>query len=210
MEKLQQLPEAWQACLDLAVEGYNAGSMGIAAVIVDKAGKIVARGRNQLRDDKDSCSSIRMSSVAHAEINALNNLPQEYREDRELTLYTTVEPCPMCLGAVAMSRIRAIKIGCADPHAGSIVMLEHNEYLRGKNIAVEYAGGEVEKLCFLLHYLSIRRDLSHNPGHRIFKALARRYPHYVQAIDAVLERDESLHRGDITTEFLYYASARLG
>ena len=110
---------------------------------------------------------------------------------------------------VAMSRIRAIEIGCADPHAGSIVMLEQNEYLREEHCG-GVCRGEVEKLCFLLHYLSIRRDLSHNPGHRIFKALARRYPHYVQAIDAVLERDESLHRGDITTEFLYYASARLG
>ena len=60
--------------------GYNVGSLGIAAVITDKANRIIAWGRNQLSDNLDSCSSIRMSSVAHAEINALHNLPQAYQE----------------------------------------------------------------------------------------------------------------------------------
>ena len=175
---------------DLAVEGYNAGSMGIAAVIVDKAGNIVL-GAGTSCGTTRILSSIRMSSVAHAEINALNNLPQEYRRSRTDPVHHSGAP-PHVFRAVAMSRIRAIEIGCADPHAGSIVMLEQMNTC-GEEHCGGVCRGEVEKLCFLLHYLP-SGALSHNPGHRIFKALARRYPHYVKAIDAVLERDESLHR----------------
>lgn len=210
MKNLNALPEPWQICLQLALEGYNAGSLGIAAVIVDKTGKVIARGRNQLYDDAESCSAIRMTPVAHAEINAINNLPPEYQDDWGLTLYTTVEPCPMCLGAVAMSKIRSIQVGCADAHAGATILLTQNAYLQQKNIAVNFAGGEVEKLCFVLHYLSLRRCLAHQPGHRLFASLKARYPQYVQIIDAALDLAGDVHGQRMSAEFLEYFSARLG
>ena len=72
----------WEQCIDLALEEYNAGSIGIAAVIIDANGNVVAAGRNQLKDSLVSCSAIRMTSIAHAEINALNNLPWDKRKVR--------------------------------------------------------------------------------------------------------------------------------
>ncbi|HOB09531.1 MAG: nucleoside deaminase [Limnochordia bacterium] len=174
----------WDQCIDLALEAYNAGSMGIAAVIVDAKGDVVAVGRNQLRDGLVSCNSIKMTSIAHAEINAINNIPWEKQKDWELMLYTTVEPCPMCMGAIAMSRIRRVVVGSADPYAGSVRLLEKDDYLKQKGISVEFAQGKVEEICFVLHYLSLRRRLK--PEHPIFRSLQERYPAYVKKMDDLL------------------------
>lgn len=135
----------WNELVRLAVEGYNAGSLGIAAAIADQDGAIMAKGRNQLSDSLDSCNKIKMTSIAHAEMNALNNLPPERQHDRSLTLFTTVEPCPMCLGAVAMSSIRKIVIGSADPYAGSIRLLAKDDYLTKKGISAVFVGEELKK-----------------------------------------------------------------
>lgn len=174
----------WDQCIDLSLEAYNAGSMGIAAVIVDAKGDVVAVGRNQLRDGLVSCNSIKMTSIAHAEINAINNIPWEKQKDWELMLYTTVEPCPMCMGAIAMSRIRRVVVGSADPYAGSVRLLEKDDYLKQKGISVEFAQGKVEEICFVLHYLSLRRRLK--PEHPIFRSLQERYPAYVKKMDDLL------------------------
>ena len=174
----------WDQCIDLALEAYNAGSMGIAAVIVDAKGDVVAVGRNQLRDGLVSCNSIKMTSIAHAEINAINNIPWEKQKDWELMLYTTVEPCPMCMGAIAMSRIRRVVVGSADPYAGSVRLLEKDDYLKQKGISVEFAQGKVEEICFVLHYLALRRRLK--PEHPIFRSLQERYPAYVKKMDDLL------------------------
>ncbi len=174
----------WDQCIDLALEAYNAGSMGIAAVIVDAKGDVVAVGRNQLRDGLVSCNSIKMTSIAHAEINAINNIPWEKQKDWELMLYTTVEPCPMCMGAIAMSRIRRVVVGSADPYAGSVRLLEKDDYLKQKGISVEFAQGKVEEICFVLHYLSLRRRLK--PEHPIFRSLQERFPAYVKKMDDLL------------------------
>lgn len=152
-----QVNRVWEACLELAIEGYNAGSLGIAAVVVDPRGTIVSSGRNQLMDNLESCNAIRMTSIAHAEINAVNNIPAENQQKKGMTLYTTVEPCPMCLGAIVMSRIRKIIIGSADPYAGSTELLQKGEYLKNKGVKVKFESGKIEELFFMLHYLSIRR-----------------------------------------------------
>ncbi len=175
----------WDQCINLALEAYNAGSVGIAAIVVDKSGKLVAKGRNQLNDDLDSGNIIKMTSIAHAEMNALNNIPRERQQDRELVLYTTVEPCPMCLGAIVMSKIRKVIIGSADPYTGSVQLLEKDDYLRKKGITVEFAQGKGEEMCFALHYLSLKRDIG--PLHPIFSSIHTRYPVYAKKLDNWIE-----------------------
>lgn len=178
----------WNVSLKLALEAYNAGSMGIAAAIYDSQGNLVAQGRNQLKDNLDSGNALKMTSLAHAEMNALNNLPLARQKERDLILYTTVEPCPMCLGAVVMSRIRKVMIGSADPWAGSMGLLEKDEYLQKKKIEAKFESGKVEELCFALHYLSLKRDAKSD--HPIFERMQSRYPVYTKKLDELLESGE--------------------
>lgn len=194
---------SWTECINLAVEAYNAGSFGIAAVILEDNGNVVARGRNQLRDNLESCNTIRMTPIAHAEINALNNLPLQRQKDKDLILYTTVEPCPMCIGAIVMSKIRRVMVGSADPHAGSVGLLEKDDYLKQKGVVAVFADGIVEELCFSLHYISIKRDL--RPNHPAFARMHKRYPAYAEKLDKLIDSGRLIINKPLETSELVQA-----
>ena len=84
----------------------------VGAVIVHKD-KIIAKGRNRRETSKNA--------LFHAEIEAINNACKKLNSWRLLdcTLYVTLEPCPMCAGAIINSRISEVVYGAIDPKAGS-------------------------------------------------------------------------------------------
>ena len=84
----------------------------IGAVVV-KDGEIVGRGYNRRETDKDP--------TAHAEMIAIRQASEKLGGWRlhQCDLYVTVEPCPMCAGAIVLSRIKKLYIGTADPKAGA-------------------------------------------------------------------------------------------
>lgn len=88
------------------------GEVPVGCVLV-RAGEVVARGHN-LRE----CSQ---DPTAHAEIIAIRAAAARYRTFRleDVTLYVTLEPCPMCAGALVNSRIPKVVYGCDDPKAGA-------------------------------------------------------------------------------------------
>lgn len=101
------LPEMWQACIELALEALRAGSLPIGAVVVAGDGRIVARGRNRFAEAVEASPHLpgtpylTGTPLAHAEVNAL--LEYGYRPPGPRpVLYTTTEPCPLCMGAARM------------------------------------------------------------------------------------------------------------
>ena len=71
----ETLIEPRQVCLRLAWESYARGSLPIAAVIVDEHNKVVAQGRNRLRDNDGKANALHHHPLAHAEVNALLDFP---------------------------------------------------------------------------------------------------------------------------------------
>jgi tRNA(adenine34) deaminase len=96
---------------DLAAQ---AGDVPIGSVVVDSRGQLIGRGRNRREVDKDP--------TAHAEVVALREAAQHCNTWHlcDCTLYVTVEPCPMCAGAIVNARIRRVVYGCDDPKAGAM------------------------------------------------------------------------------------------
>ncbi|MBP5230926.1 MAG: nucleoside deaminase [Clostridia bacterium] len=94
-----------------AKEAYRKNEVPIGAVIV-KDGVPVAYGRNAREEKKDA--------LLHAEIDAIRKACRKLGAWRleGCTLYVTMEPCPMCAGAVINSRISRVVYGCSDPKAG--------------------------------------------------------------------------------------------
>jgi len=91
------------------------GEVPIGCVIVEDAtGRIVGRGHNRRESERDP--------TAHAEIIALREASGTLSSWRLLgcTLYVTLEPCPMCAGAIVQARIPRLVYGCADPKAGAV------------------------------------------------------------------------------------------
>lgn len=88
----------------------------VGAVIV-KEGKIIARGHNQRESTNDATS--------HAEIIAIRKASKKIKNWRlsGCTLYVTVEPCPMCAGAIVQARIDRVVYGAKDPKAGAVETL---------------------------------------------------------------------------------------
>jgi tRNA(Arg) A34 adenosine deaminase TadA len=173
----------WEKCLDLAIAGFNHGSMAIAALVVSEKMEIIGLGRNYLGEINNNGSIISNSSIAHAEINAIHSIQQESLSRNNLSIFTTVEPCPMCLGAIAMSRIRNIYIGSKDPHAGSVKYLNMNEYVSKKQIKCTFENGIIEKIFFAIHYLSICRIMKNKRSHVVFDNLKIVYKDNIDIIE---------------------------
>ncbi len=132
------LPLPWKACLEESWAAYCVGTMPIGAVIMDEHGTILARGRNQIAGGGGGL--VRGHELAHAELNALLavNLQSDHRIVHQWSLYTLMEPCPLCMGAFYMSGIRNLHYAARDPYAGSVNMLGTTPYLKHKPIRVTH------------------------------------------------------------------------
>ncbi|HBI04338.1 MAG TPA: tRNA adenosine(34) deaminase TadA [Paenibacillaceae bacterium] len=97
--------------LDEARKAEQLGEVPIGAIIV-RNGEVIGRGYNRREIDGDS--------LAHAELLAIKDASQTLGGWRLLdsTLYVTLEPCPMCAGAIVQSRIARVVFGTYDPKAG--------------------------------------------------------------------------------------------
>jgi len=103
-----------QAALDEAALAAAAGDVPVGAVVLDGDGRIVARAHNQRERDQDP--------LAHAEMLALRGASLAlgaWRLDA-CTLVVTLEPCAMCAGAVAQTRLQRLVFGAFDPKAGAV------------------------------------------------------------------------------------------
>lgn len=101
-----------QEALRLAKEAADEGEVPVGAVVVFN-GEVVGRGRNRREKDKNA--------LAHAEIEAIDEACRKLGGWRlwQCDLFVTLEPCPMCTGAIINSRIKRIVYGASDYKAGS-------------------------------------------------------------------------------------------
>ena len=123
-----------------AKKAFNKKEVPIGAVIVCR-NKIISRGYN-LRESKNN-------PLMHAEIIAINKACRRLKSWRldECDLYVTIEPCPMCAGAIIQSRIKNVFFGAIDPKAGCAVskveLFKPNVF----NHNVSVIGGLLESEC---------------------------------------------------------------
>lgn len=94
----------------MAWESYRFGGVGVGAVITDDMGAVLGRGRNERFDSRTP-----RGLLAHAEMAALALVPDDKDRARHVRLYTTLHPCPMCLGAMVIARIGHLHFGAYDP-----------------------------------------------------------------------------------------------
>ena len=151
----ETLEEPWRVCLTLAWKSYVQGSLPIAAVIVDEQNKVVAQGRNHLRDDDAEPNALHNAlynhPLAHAEVNALLDFPFDKLSPSCCTLLTTTEPCPLCVGAARMSHIGGLIYASRDAWAGCSHLFETDPYIRRKGTQVSsLAGSRLETVLIAL------------------------------------------------------------
>ena len=134
--------EYMRQALALAREALDTGDVPVGCVIAGPDGRIVGRGRNRREERGDA--------TAHAEVEAIRDACAHLGSWRlaGCTLYVTLEPCPMCAGAIINARLSAVRYGAKDEKAGacgSVLNLfeerfNHRPRLYGGLLAEECAG----------------------------------------------------------------------
>jgi len=128
-----------RAALREAGRAAARGEVPVGAVVV-RDGRLVARGSNRPVSASDP--------TAHAEIVALRRAARKAGNYRlpDCDLYVTVEPCPMCLGAVVHSRVRRLVYGAADVKSGAVRSMMRFPFAR-TNHRPQVAGGVLAEDC---------------------------------------------------------------
>ncbi len=136
-----------------AEKAAQIGEVPIGAIIV-RDGTVVGRGHNLRETSKDP--------TAHAEILALREASRTLGGWRLIntTMYVTLEPCPMCAGALVQARVKRLVFGARDPKAGCVGTLMNLVDFPAFNHRLQVTEGVMEEECALLlkqFFQSLRR-----------------------------------------------------
>ena len=103
-----------QAALSLAKVAADKGDVPVGAIVINEAGEILGTGQNLREQSNDP--------TAHAEVMAIRQAAEKIGSWRldDLTIVVTLEPCAMCAGAIAQSRIKRLVFGAWDEKAGAV------------------------------------------------------------------------------------------
>lgn len=137
--RYDELPTPWQICADEAWDAFQHKTVPIGACLLDEEGSLVSKGRNHIYDNQPTdgvAPWISMHKLAHAEMNCLLGA-RDRVTFRGTAIYSTVEPCPLCMGAIYMAGVRNIHYAVPDPYAGSTDLLGTTWYLSVKKARVE-------------------------------------------------------------------------
>jgi tRNA(adenine34) deaminase len=135
---------AMDRALDEARECLATGDVPVGAVVLDRDGRVVATGRNE--------REARQDPTAHAEVLALRAAAAAAGDWHleEHTLVVTLEPCPMCAGALLAARVPRIVFGAWDPKAGASGSVYDIARDRRLPHRAEVIGGVREAACAAL------------------------------------------------------------
>lgn len=139
--------------LDLARDAEGVGEVPVGAVLVNAQGELIGAGYNRCISTHDP--------TAHAEIVALRAAAAARMNYRlpGTTLYVTLEPCPMCAGAIVNARIARVVYATNDPRAGAagsvMNVLQHAEL--NHHAAVEWGLKQAEAASLLVNFFASRR-----------------------------------------------------
>lgn len=126
--------------LELAADAEDHGDVPVGCVIVDSGGRVVGIGQNRREEHK--------TALGHAEMEAIGNACRSLNSWRLLDciLYVTLEPCPMCAGAIINARIPKVFYGAKDEKAGACGSVL-NLFEENFNHKPQLIGGILEDEC---------------------------------------------------------------
>lgn len=131
--------EQWmKQALREAEKAYEQDEVPVGAVVVHK-GKVIGRGHNQIERLQDPTAHAEMIAITAA----TNNL--QSRRLEECILYVTLEPCPMCAGAIVLSRIPTLVFATFDPKAGACGTLYNIVHDKRLNHSVHVISGVCDR-----------------------------------------------------------------
>ncbi len=199
---------AWQIAFKEAWQAFCAGSTPIGAVLCDLQGKVISSDHNRSNEPQTV-----NKRIAHAEANVLRSLDTFVLEPKTLTLYTTMEPCPMCMGTILMSDIRKLRFAAADTYCGMTHLLMSEPYYSSKNISCIFEGGELEQVQITIQAYYELKFTEQGKGGQVLEKFAEHCPTAVETAKRLYETrwlDKAADSGEDISEVFDYITNALG
>ena len=134
--RFSDLSPAWQACFRQGWQAFLAGNVPIGSAITDASGQVLFQSRNRISDTSPPPRQTCNNQLAHAELNTILMIEGKPAGIHDWQIYSLVEPCPLCLGAIYMAGLRHIHYAFPDAYAGSTNLLGKSPYLSRKPVKV--------------------------------------------------------------------------
>lgn len=185
MRAWEELEPPWREAFALAWEAYGAGTIPVGAVVTRDA-EIIARGRNRLFEHVAPRGEVAGSRIAHAEMNAIAHLPIEELY-HDCVLWSTLEPCPMCIGAAWLGTIGTVRYAGDDVYGGAARLIEAQieRADRARNDHMEVEGPLEGPFGVLAELLHVEWFLTTRPEHRVTQAFREHRPELVALAERV-------------------------
>jgi tRNA(Arg) A34 adenosine deaminase TadA len=168
MDEWRQLDMPWQACFEMAWDAFRAGTVPVGAAVAGPSGEVVARGRNRILDPPGH--GLAGSRLAHAEVDVLAQLSSSVRY-RDHVLYSTLEPCLLCVGATLHATVGRIEYSAADPFGGGCTgTIDTVHWRRSAPTIGEPVGGWPGRISTALQSAFWQRQIDHPRAAEIIEA----------------------------------------
>lgn len=115
----------WKIAFSEGWTAFKNGSTPIGAALFDKDRNLITQNRNRAGEE-----GTLNKRTSHAEANILHNIDTSIYDLHEMTLYSTMEPCPMCMGTCVMAGVRHLRFAARDPYCGFTYLKDTEPYFK--------------------------------------------------------------------------------
>lgn len=174
------------------LEGWTAfknGSTPIGAALFDKDGNLIAQNRNRAGEE-----GTLNKRTSHAEANILHNIDTSIYDLHEMTLYSTMEPCPMCMGTCVMAGVRNLKFAARDPYCGFTYLKDTEPYFKTKALDYSFMDDEMELVQLVIQGYRELRYMEQGASDKVYRT-------FYELVPKMKEITESLYKEKILDKF---------
>ena len=172
----------WKTAFEQAWIAFCGGSTPIGAAAFDENGELILSDHNRAHEP-----GTLNTRISHAEANLLRELDTRKYDPKRLTLYTTMESCPMCMGMIIMGNIKDLHSAARDPYCGMIHLTETEPYYMGKHVRHEFEGGDIEYVQLTIQSYHELKYIELGAGSYVFDSFEKICPDAAAAARLLFE-----------------------
>ncbi len=165
------LSREWKIAFSEVWTAFKNGSTPIGAALFDKSGNLVMSNRNRANEE-----GTLNKRTSHAEANILHNIDTKIHDLHEMTLYSTMEPCPMCMGTCVMAGVRQLRFAARDPYCGFTYLKDTEPYFKTKNLDYTFADDEMELVQLAIQSYHELRYMEQGASDKVYRTFCELVP----------------------------------
>ncbi|MBQ8790085.1 MAG: nucleoside deaminase [Ruminiclostridium sp.] len=179
----------WQTAFSEAWTAFKNGSTPIGAALFDGNGNLVTSNRNRA-GEKGTLNK----RTSHAEANILHGIDTSVYDLHDMILYSTMEPCPMCMGTCVMAGIRTLRFAARDPYCGFTYLKDTEPYFKTKNLDYSFTNDEMELVQLTIQGYRELRYMEQGASDKVYKT-------FYELVPKIKELTETLYKEKTLDKF---------